>query len=129
MPKLDQTIDVIERIKKKTIYQGDCWIFTGKKTGKGYGNIWYNGITIRIGRLICHLYHGADFHKLNWTANHINECTSKACWNPAHLYVGTQFQNVRDSIDKGTFHYGTKNLNVDGSKSHKLGKGRYSAKL
>lgn len=122
MPAKGQTVDVIKRIKAKTIYQGDCWLFTGKKTGRGYGNIWYNGKGIRIGRLICHLYHGADLNILWWTANHIDDCPNKNCWNPEHLYVGDPQMNVIDSIRKGTFYYGTGNLNIKGSINDKTGR-------
>lgn len=110
MPSRGQLTDVISRIISKTTYEGDCWIFHGKRTGRGYGNIWYLGKMVRINRLICHLYHQADLEKNDWTANHTKECTDKSCWNPAHIYVGTQMDNVRDSIEKGTFHYGTANL-------------------
>lgn len=116
MPRLGQTIDVIERIKAKTIIEDGCFRFTGKKTGRGYGNIWYNGKMVRIGRLICHLYHNSDLEDHSWVACHSNECKFTDCWNPMHLRPDTQFNNVQDQIAKGTFYYGTNNLNVKGGK-------------
>lgn len=122
MPAKGQITNVIERIKAKTIYQGNCWLFTGKKVGMGYGCIWYKGKMTRINRLICHLYHGANLDILWWTANHKNECEYKNCWNPEHIYVGDMKSNVMDSIRKGTFHYGTGNLNIKGSVNDKTGR-------
>lgn len=113
MPRFGQTKDVIKRIQALTIYDGECWRFTGKKTGKGYGSIWYSGRTIRIGRLICHLYHDSDLKDHSWVACHTDDCRFKDCWNPAHLKVGTQMDNVNDQIRTGHFVYGTNNLNVN----------------
>ena len=116
MPKFGQTTDVIERIKAKTIYDGECWRFLGKKTGEGYGNIWYKGRMVRIGRLICHLYHRKDLKDLrdhNWVARHTDNCKHKDCWNPSHIRPGTQQDNVNDQIRTGNFVYGTKNLNIN----------------
>ena len=112
--RLGYRIDVVKRLKRKTIYQDACWLFTGKLT-YGYGNIWYNNKMVRVGRLSCHLYHNADLNDPKWTANHKDECPNRNCWNPDHLYVGNSKQNVADQIRKGTFHYGTKNLNFRGN--------------
>lgn len=117
MPSKGQTTDIMYRLWKKTVKEGDCCIWTGKIVrsghgiGKEYGCIWYEGKTVRIGRLICHLISGADMDDNTWTANHKPECKSSLCWNPTHLYIGTQADNVRDSIKAGTFNYGTNNLN------------------
>ena len=113
MPRKSRTMDVRARLQFNSTQEGDCWIWKGKTTGKtkSYGEIWYQGKGVRIGRLICHLYHGADLNDNSWTANHTRECTSSLCWNPKHLYVGTQSQNVQDQIAKGTFKNGSRNLN------------------
>jgi len=111
MPAKGQETDVIARLTAKTVYEGECWLFTGKLTGKGYGNIWYQGKMVRIGRLICHLIGGMDLDDQSWVAAHRPICSNKNCWNPAHLYPTTQEQNVQDQINAGTFYYGTENLN------------------
>lgn len=111
MPRLGQETDVIKRLKRKTRYEGDCWIWTGKTVGRGYGEIWYKGAMFRINRLIAHLYHGMILHSTISQGNHKPECKSKACWNPDHIYVGTQYDNVQDQIKSNNFHYGTENLN------------------
>jgi|SRR5438876_9142899 len=110
MSRPGKTTDVVKRIKAKTIYEGECWRFTGKKAGRGYGCIWYKGRTVRIGRLICHLFHNANLKDSSWVACHTDECKFNDCWNPEHLKVGTQQENVNDQIRLGRFSYGTKNL-------------------
>lgn len=111
-------IDILTRLERNSYKQADCKIWLGKKNREGgYGYIKFEGKHVLIGRLICFLYHGADLNDKTWTANHVNECTSSLCWNPEHLYVGTQLQNVRDSIDKGTFNItGLENWWVRGTK-------------
>lgn len=110
MPRFGQTTNVIERIKAKTVYDGDCWRFTGKKTGRDYGSTWWHRRMVRIGRLICHLSYGADLRDHSWVACHTDDCRYHDCWNPAHLRVGTSMDNVNDQIRTGHFVYGTKNM-------------------
>jgi len=106
-------LDVITRLKIRSRQVGDCMIWHGKTTGKtnGYGSIWYKGKDVRIGRLICHLYHGADLNDSSWVAAHKPECTSSLCWIPEHLYPTSPHQNVQDQIAAGTFKDGRANLN------------------
>jgi len=111
MPRFGQAVDVIARIRAKTIFDGECWRFTGKKVGGGYGGIWYKDRTIRIGRLICHLYYNADLKDHSWVACHTDNCRFHDCWNPTHLKIATQQDNVNDQIRTGSFSYGTDNLN------------------
>jgi len=111
MPAKGYKTDVYERLMEKTIKQGDCLIWTGYKVRSGHGYIWYHGKMIRINRLIAHLHHGMDLNDPNVQANHTRDCTSSSCWYHGHIYVGTQYDNVRDQIANGKFHYGTKNLN------------------
>lgn len=106
---------VLDRIKKKTVYEDDCWRYTGKHVGNGYGSITYRNKSVRLNRFIAYIYHGfpnpdvARFLPDNVIC-HKTECKFNDCWNPDHLYVGTQKQNVQDQIKAGRFHYGTDNL-------------------
>jgi hypothetical protein len=82
------------RVDKK---DASCWEWLGAKDGKGYGTIrssrkrllahrvsylLHNG-NITIGKVICH------------------SCDNKLCVNPAHLFEGTQKDNVYDAVKKG----------------------------
>jgi hypothetical protein len=101
-------LDLMSRLKRKTKYEGNCWIWTGKLVN-GYAYVWHEGDTIRLARLICQIYH-KDKLIPNWVARHKDECISRACWNPEHLEPGLQIENVRDQIRTGRFHYGTANM-------------------
>lgn len=63
------------------ITETGCWIWMASKHNKhGYGSAWYDGK-----RVLAHRLH---------------RCDVPACCNPAHLFVGTQIDNIRDAIAK-----------------------------
>ena len=95
-------IDLKERfwskvdIKKKN----DCWNWTASQRGNGYG-------CIRIGNKIL------DSHRVAWILTygeildglwvlHKSKCHNRLCCNPNHLYLGTRFDNAKDSVNDGT---------------------------
>ena len=127
MPTIDETEEqyhqeVLRRIKKKTVYEGECWRYTGKHVGKGYASISYKDRSMRLNRFIAWIYHKLDRYDRDQVACHIPDCKFKDCWRPEHIYVGTQKENVADQIKAGTFHYGTDNLF---NNSHRGPKKRY----
>lgn len=87
----------------------ECWLWTGPTNRRGYGRFalpgnikilahraaWIeaNGRDIPADKVICH------------------SCDQPLCCNPAHLFVGTQTDNMRDMIRKGrkVVHRGEKN--------------------
>ncbi len=80
-----------------------CWLYIWKlhKTGYAYVKICRRSFSVH--RLSFWIFQDFDL-KSNWKILHKQECNTKNCWNPEHLYVGTQKQNVRDSIEFGN-HY------------------------
>ena len=111
MPSKGQESDIIGRLWGKSVKHGECNLWLGKVVGHGYGEIWYKGKGVRINRLICHIFHGADLDDKSWVGAHKPECPHRNCWNPDHLYVTTQYQNVQDQIARGNFVDGSRNLN------------------
>lgn len=91
---------VMERINAKTIIVEECWIFTGSLDNRGYGQIFVQvgDKPEKVHRLSAHFFLGYDFGSLQ--VNH--KCDNKRCWNPKHIYIGTQGENIFDSIAKGT---------------------------
>jgi hypothetical protein len=55
-----------------------------------------------VHRLAAHLWLGLD---LDSRVCVLHRCDNPPCFNPDHLFLGTQSDNLRDSISKGRFRY------------------------
>jgi len=74
-----------------------CWEYLGGKDRDGYGRVRIWPIYIRA-------------HRLAWTLTHgpipvglkvLHCCDNPPCCNPAHLFLGTNLDNVADKVRKG----------------------------
>lgn len=79
------------------LYRSECWEWTGNRSEKGYGLLVVDGVrwkahrfawtqargAIPAGMLVCH------------------RCDNPPCCNPAHLFLGTNEDNIRDCVTKG----------------------------
>ncbi len=82
----------------------ECWEWQGGKNHFGYGQIRYKSKERYSQDSI-----GA--HRLAWVINShksippkmviMHTCDNRACVNPSHLKLGTQYDNIHDSIAKG----------------------------
>lgn len=86
-----------ERLKKKTKIKGDCWIYDVECR---YPQILFAGKQRQINRIVCHLVYNLDLDDLEFKALHKDECTDTRCYQPEHLYVGTQRENIQDWMEK-----------------------------
>jgi hypothetical protein len=77
----------------------DCWIWTGALTHKGYGHLSVNGKMTYAHRASYTLCIGPIPEGL--FVLHKRHCTSRACCNPEHLYVGTEQDNADDRMALG----------------------------
>ena len=91
----------MERFTER-IPEAGCWIWTGSLSGSGYGRIQFHG------RL-------TDAHRAAWILAKgsipagmfvCHSCDVKTCINPAHLFLGSPLDNMRDMIAKGRDRYG-----------------------
>ena len=89
-------IPLWKRLLKNTKFDNGHWLWQGYKMPSGHGQIRINYKMILLHRLSAHIYHGMDLLDMKVQANHKNICRESSCWNPEHIYVGTQKQNVED---------------------------------
>ncbi len=79
-----------------------CKIWTGAKTRDGYGQVFRDGSSKRLHRIAYCEAHGLTLNDIKGKVV-LHACDTPACYNPDHLSIGTQRDNVRDCINKGRF--------------------------
>jgi len=88
---------ILERLAARSVTVNDCILWTGT-TVKGYGHISINGKTVTV-------------HRAAWIARHgpippetpqvLHHCDTPLCWADAHLYLGTNSDNMHDRNSRG----------------------------
>lgn len=86
-----------QRLMLHRIIDGEHWIWIGSNNGK-YGQIRYKK------RLeFVHRMSAIAWLKWNGITGQVNhKCGKTLCFNPEHLYIGTQSQNLSEAYEKGT---------------------------
>lgn len=99
-------MDIRNRLLAKRIIDSvtNCWLYIGPRT-KGrnkelkYGQIKYKGKNIGVHRLALEIFKDIKFEE-NEQANHTSNCPNMHCFNPEHLYKGSQKDNMNDKKSK-----------------------------
>lgn len=98
------------------VTESGCWLWIGKVMKSGYGiykgrrahceSYWRHKGEIPPGMVVCH------------------SCDTPSCVNPAHLFLGTQGDNMRDAAKKGRCKNGQQKLTLEQAREIKASKER-----
>lgn len=109
---LDDRIAIIEKLESKTIHEdfNNCWIYDAKPNNTGYVGILIGNYKFSVHRVSAYLYLDFDIFSKE-QINHKKNCKNKRCWNPIHLYIGNQSENMQDA-------YSTNKISANLLKTH-----------
>ena len=91
----------MERFLPKVDKTDTCWLWTACTDALGYGRINALGEN-KAHRLSYRLYRG----DIPTGMKILHSCDVRNCVNPDHLRIGTQAENVRDSVERGRWRGG-----------------------
>lgn len=78
-----------------------CWLWVAS-TSKGYGDFRVGGKTLKAHRVAWSMAHGQIPHDGGTHGICVcHNCDNPLCCNPAHLFLGTNADNMRDKKEKG----------------------------
>lgn len=78
----------------------ECWEWKRHKNKRGYGVVQFRGKHCLVHRLVYHIFNGPLYNK----ELVLHRCDNPYCWNPKHLFKGTQKENISDMYKKGRQH-------------------------
>lgn len=88
--------------------EAQCWLWAASRTQLGYGHFWLNMKNQKAHRVAWTLTNGSIPPGLRV----LHHCDVRACVNPAHLWLGTQSDNMKDAAVKGRLNIAASTLNL-----------------
>lgn len=75
-----------------------CWIWSGAKSTRGYGQFWFDGRKHQAHRFMWEQYNGQTLAK---GIDACHTCDVTLCVNPRHIWPGSRAENMTDALAKG----------------------------
>lgn len=88
---------LIPLIDRFSLDANGCWNWKGSKNSNGYGEAHYQDKRILAHRLAAHLWLRMPLADKRFV---LHRCDNPACFNPKHLFFGTQSDNMQDCAKK-----------------------------
>jgi hypothetical protein len=89
-----------QRVNKDS--ENGCWNWTGSVIPGGYGHFYYNNKSIYVHRISYAWHHPMTLDLFNNSKVCVcHSCDNPRCVNPAHLWLGSHADNMRDKREKG----------------------------
>lgn len=88
-----------------TVVESGCWIWNGKPTRYGYGQIKKGDTMVKTHRVSYEMHKGPIPEGLFVC----HSCDVRLCINPEHLWLGTCADNQKDMVEKGRALTGSRN--------------------
>lgn len=89
---------------RSKVTKSGCWEWQMYRDAKGYGRATFRNIQgTHVNRLAAYVWLGFNIRSKKFVCH---KCDNPPCINPAHLFIGTNTDNQRDSIRKGRFRGG-----------------------
>ncbi len=89
-------------LRRRTISAVGCWEWKGSLDHGGYGKIALRSegksLLRGVHRVAAAIWMGFELESELQICHH---CDNRKCFNPEHLFIGTQKDNVRDALTKG----------------------------
>jgi len=113
-------------LSNREISKNGCWNYLGVLHATGYAVITINKKQEGVHRVSWKLFKGEIPGGL-WV---LHKCDNRKCFNPEHLFLGTQKDNMTDMVNKRRSAFGVKNSHakLDGKKVKEIRNSEKSAR-
>jgi hypothetical protein len=101
---------ILKRLQNRTEIDPitGCWLWQGALNNVTYGHgiikLFKFGKKEYVHRLSAYIHLDYDLWGI-LQVNHKRICPNKHCWNPEHIYIGTKYDNMQDSIANNTHNH------------------------